>query len=410
VATTTGRLEGAAGGGLMSTGGRWSDEALKAERVDLRESRARAPLPERWYAQTAHLTTPASDLVRATKAVEEGFGPALRLFEKWRIAPADLAETFGVAVTEVEAVLSGPTGAPLVLLDGEDAQALTDDVVRRGRANAVRLFREGRWGGALRFWRPSGFALDWVTDDLLEVLVGAGEGRAPDEYPVDGVMWPKAEHPDELAWLGRVLSEVEARLGLPDGRLKVEFLVESAAAVLRLPALVDAAGGRLAGIVFGLADHAADLGLTDIDNTHPASDYARLAIVHAAAAAGVPAIDGMTLAYPVADAGLDFEANRSRLLVRLGQCFDDARHGARLGMSGKWVGHPAQLVACLVAFRTLLPAERVRGELARLASYDAAVAEGRGAAMIGGVMTDRANDRHSRVLVARARAMGLITG
>ncbi len=394
----------------MSSRTRMTDEALKADRIALREGLRTTPLPQRWWSQAAHLTTPASDLVRATKAVEEGLGPALRLFEKWRITPVDLATTFGVDVADVEAVLTGPPQAPLVLLDGEDAQALSDEVVQRGRVNAVRLFREARWGGALRFWRPSGFALDWVTDDLLEVLVSAGAGRAPADYPVDGVMWPKAEHPDELFWLGRVLSEVEARVGLPDGHLKVEFLVESAAAVVRLPALVEVVGARLAGIVFGIADHAADLGVPDIDNTHPASDYARLAIVHAAASAGVPAIDGMTLAYPVADPSLDFDGNRARLLSRLRACFDDTRHGARLGLTGKWVGHPAQLVACLVAFRTLLPVERVRAELARLAAYDAAVADGRGAAMIDGVMTDRANDRHSRVLIARAKAMGLVPG
>ena len=383
-------------------------ERLSAERRALRERLARPLLPQRWWRQQAHLTTPASELGRATKAVEEGLGPALRLFEKWRIAPADLAATFGVDAADVEAVLAGPPHAPLVLLDGEDAQALSDEVVARGRANAVRLFRDGRWGGALRFWRPSGFGLDYVTDDLVDVLIAAGEGSGPDDYPIDGVMWPKAEHPDELVWLGRLLAEVEARLGLPAGRLRVEYLVESAAAVVRLPALVAAVGDRLAGIVFGLADHAADLGLPELENAHPAADHARLAIVHAAAAAGVPAIDGMTLAYPVADAALDFDANRGRLLERLRRCFDDARHGARLGMSGKWVGHPAQLVACLVAFRTLLPAERVRAELSRLGAYDAAVAEGRGAAMIGGLMTDRANDRHSRVLVARAAAMGLV--
>jgi len=50
----------------------------------------------------------------------------------------------------------------------------------------------------------------------------------------------------------------------------------------------------------------------------------------------------------------------------------------------------------------------MRAGLARLGAYDAAVAEERGAAMIGGLMTDRANDRHSGVLVARAAAMGLV--
>ena len=108
----------------MSSDVRASDERLKARRRAVRERIDRLPLPPRWYAQAAHLTTPASDLSRATKAVEEGFGPALRLFEKWRITPADLAAAFGVERAEVEAVLLGPRQAPLVLLMPPAAGAL----------------------------------------------------------------------------------------------------------------------------------------------------------------------------------------------------------------------------------------------------------------------------------------------
>ena len=40
--------------------------------------------------------------------------------------------------------------------------------------------------------------------------------------------------------------------------------------------------------------------------------------------------------------------------------------------------------------------------------HRAAVAEERGATMIGGLMTDRANDRHSRTLLRQAVALGLL--
>lgn len=386
-------------------------EAAEWRRQELVRAHERATvdlsLAHAW--QWGHFTTPASDLAMATKAVEQGFAPALRMFEKYRIDAAALAQAFGVPEDEVRAVWSGPAHAPLVLIDGEDAQALSDEVVARGRENAIRIFRDARWSGSLRYWRPSGLELSYSTGDLFEVLLRAGEGRDPASYPIDGVMWPKAERADELAWLCGVLDEVERRLGLAPGHLRVQFLVESGRSVLELPSLVQAVGARLSGIVFGIADHAADLGLPEIRNDHPASDFARLAIVHAAAAAGVPAIDAMTLEYPVADKALDEAANRTRILDRLATCFRDARHGLALGMAGKWVGHPAQLFACLVAYRSALPKARIDEEVRRIEAYQQAVAAEKGATMIGGLMTDRANDRHSRALLRRAVASGRLS-
>jgi len=381
----------------------------EARRHTIVAARVQAELPLAYWRQAAHFTTPASDLAMAQKAVEQGFAPALRMFEKFGITRDDLGEAFGVVRAEIDAVADGQVHAPLVLIDGEDAQALDDaNVVKRGRANATEVLKHARWGRSLRFWRPSGLELGYATDDLVEVLAGAAEGLDPAAFPVDGVTWPKAERADELAWLCDLLSRLENRLGLSKNRVRVQFLVESAAAVLRLDELVDATKERLCGVVFGIADHAAELGLPEIRNDHPSSDYARIAVVHAAAAAGVPAIDAMTLAYPVADKALDVAANRKRLLSRLKTCFDDARHGLSLGMSGKWVGHPAQLFACLVAYRSALPMSRIEEELRRVEAYRASVAGEKGATIIGGLMTDRANDRHSRTLLRRAVAAGLL--
>jgi len=385
-------------------------EALEARRVALaRDQAARSvELPVAHWRQWAHLTTPASDGVMARKAVEQGLLPAARLLEKLGIGRSELAERLDVATADVDAVLDGPPHAPLVLLDGEDAQALTDEVVLAGRRNAVEVLRTADPGRALRYYRPSGLELPYATDDLLEVLLGVGEDRPPESYPVDGVMWPKAQSAGELRWLCELLDEVERRLSLPRGRIRLQFLVESGWSVLELPALVQASLPRLSGIVFGIADHAADLGLPEIVNDHPASDHARLAIVNAAGAAGVPAIDAMTLAYPVTDKALDAAANRERILQRLRLVFDHARHGQALGMSGKWVGHPAQLLAVLIAARTALPRQRIEAEARRLEAYQEAVATARGATIIDGLMTDRANDRHSRTLLRQAVAWGAL--
>ena len=49
----------------------------------------------------------------------------------------------------------------------------------------------------------------------------------------------------------------------------------------------------------------------------------------------------------------------------------------------------------------------LEAEAAKLSAYDLAVNEqGKGATMIGGVMSDRATDRHARVVLRQATAMG----
>jgi citrate lyase beta subunit len=78
-----------------------------------------------------------------------------------------------------------------------------------------------------------------------------------------------------------------------------------------------------------------------------------------------------------------------------------------MGMLGKWVGHPAQLFAVLLAFEAGLEPETLDAEATKLEAYRASVEQdARGATMIGGVMSDRATDRHARVLLRRAVAVG----
>ena len=108
-------------------------------------------------------------------------------------------------------------------------------------------------------------------------------------------------------------------------------------------------------------------GLPAIGNDHPLADWARAEIVAVAGAVGVPAIDGMTLDYPVADPALDAAANRTRWLDRMRLVYDDTVRARELGMLGKWVGHPAQLFAVLLAYETGLHGRgaRARGGEAR---------------------------------------------
>jgi len=174
-----------------------------------------------------------------------------------------------------------------------------------------------------------------------------------------------------------------------------------------LPELARRAAPRLSSIIFGLVDFAADLRLDEIRNDHPTAEWARSLIVAVAGGVGVPAIDGMTVDYPVTDQRLDALANRRRFLDRMRLVYDDARRARDLGMSGKWVGHPAQLFAVLLAFDDRFGVDQLEREVAKLQAYRQAVdVVGRGATMIDGVMSDRATDRQARAVLRHAVAIG----
>ena len=384
-----------------------------ARRLDLRAALAgrRADLPLRYWRQQAHLTTPAADAAMARKAVEGGTAPVTRMLERLGLTGADLADRLELDRALVEARLARSARAPLVMLDGEDAIAPGDEVAARAMAVAADVLTEADWGaagaGSLRFYRPPGFNLDTTVRDLYTLLWRLRERTDdPATFPLDGIVMPKVEHPEEVDLVNRLLDDAEAALGLAPGQIRVAYLVESGWATAQLAEIVRRAVPRLASLIFGLADYSADLGLPTIGNDHLLADWARAEIIAVAGAVGVPAIDGMTLDYPVADPALDAAANRTRWLDRMRLVYDDTVRARELGMLGKWVGHPAQLFAVLLAYEVGLTDAALEGEAAKLEAYGAAVAAEQGATMIAGVMSDRATDRHARVVLRQATALG----
>ncbi len=91
----------------------------------------------------------------------------------------------------------------------------------------------------------------------------------------------------------------------------------------------------------------------------------------------------------------------------MSQVYRDALRARDFGMLGKWVGHPAQLFGVLLAYEAGMQPSALEAEAAKLEAYDVAVnQDGKGAIMIGGVMSDRATDRHARVVLRQATALG----
>jgi citrate lyase subunit beta / citryl-CoA lyase len=385
-----------------------ADERRLAMREQLSGRTVRLPL--RYWRQQAHYTTPAEAAI-ARKAVESGTAPMTRILQRLGVGARELADRLGADEAAVQRLLDEPRRSPMVMLDAEDALAATEEAAERGRVGAVDVLAGAGWSGGgpqtLRFYRPPGLDRDTTFRELYSLLWALVERCGSDAVPLDGIVMPKIEHPEEVDLVHACLTDAESSLGMPIGSIRTAYLVESGWCAAQLPQIAARATDRLCALIFGLADYSADLGLPSIANGHPVAGWARAEMVDVAGAVGVPAIDGMTLDYPVADPAVDPATNRQRFLDRMKLVYDDAVAARDFGMLGKWVGHPAQLFAVLLAVDAGFTPARLEAEADKLAVYHRSVHEaGKGATMIGGVMSDRATDRHARVMLRQATALG----
>lgn len=246
----------------------------QAKRAELLAERRRlsAEMPLRYWNQQAHFTTPASGTPE--KAIK-GLSAVAKLLEKFQISPDDIAEKTGAPVETIKQILAGSPHSPFVMVDVEDAVALTEESIQKARAGAIRCFTQEDWGTTLPFFRPAGLRLDTCVEDMLIVLPEVARGRDPENYPIAGIVWPKSEHPHELEWVCEILAKIEKQLGLRENQIKLEFLVESGYALNQIAELAKVSAHRLAGIIWGIADYSADANLPRIQNDHPVCDWAR---------------------------------------------------------------------------------------------------------------------------------------
>jgi citrate lyase subunit beta/citryl-CoA lyase len=167
---------------------------------------------------------------------------------------------------------------------------------------------------------------EWYLADLAAVIPGRP----------DAVLLPKCAGADDLLALDHHLEVLETAAGLPVGAIGVLPLVtETAASVLAMPAMA-AAARRVIGFCFGAEDLSADLGIAPrrADHSFPAAiAHARAAMLVAAAAAGVPALD---TPWP--------DPRDPQGLAREAAC------AAEDGFAGKLCIHPAQIEAVNAAF------------------------------------------------------------
>jgi len=263
-------------------------------------------------------------------------------------------------------------GVDCICMDMEDGVALSRKAeARRTIAAALAGLDFGRSEKLVRI-NPVGSGLE--ADDLEAVLPARP----------DGVVVPKVGAAAQLAWVSGKIEAAELAHGWPVNSIGLIAVVESARAVLDLEAI--AAAARLQALIFGAEDLAADLGAV---RTRPAWEvfYARSAVVTAAAAYGLQAIDMVSIDFR------DLEALR-----------EEAAFGARLGYAGKQVIHPAQVAPVQEAFT---PDDETIARARQLVeAFEAHQERGAGAFALEGRMIDMPLVKAARNVLARAQAAG----
>ena len=211
-----------------------------------------------------------------------------------------------------------------IMADCEDACPLSAKG-HEVRSTIVEAFTTLDWGTKFVTFRPNNTQSPFFEGDLEEVVSGA-----VDRF--HGVIIPKVFQPSQVERVDQLLTRFEARSGWKT-RLQIEVLIETAMGVENAFRIAQASD-RMAGLIFGIADYAADIGIAEaMQHQGIRFLYAKQRVVNAAKAAGLDAIDNVHLKFRDLD-GLRQVAEES----------------AGYGFDGKWAIHPSHLPIINAAF------------------------------------------------------------
>ncbi len=297
-----------------------------------------------------------------------------------RPARARRSELATPASSEKMCAKAPTSGADLVFLDLEDACAPSAKEAARGITVSALVGQD--WGRTLRAVRVNGLDTQWCHDDIIEVVTGARDA-------LDVLIVPKARTARDVWWVDVLVTQLEAKLGLPVGRIALEVLIEDAEGLANAVEIARSSP-RLEAVIFGAGDLSGSLHARVDGNFDPVRPYpgdfwhfARAQVVMAARTAGIDAIDAPYPAYQDPDG---YRAS--------------AEHASMMGFDGKWAIHPSQIDLAHAVFSPT-PDEVAAAEAA-IADYRAAEAGGVGAIGRDGKLVDAAHMRLAANVLARA--------
>ncbi len=259
--------------------------------------------------------------------------------------------------------------ADSVCLDLEDGVAL--NAKAEARATVIRALQTLDFRRSEKLVRINSLDSGLAKDDLAAVLPA---------HPA-GIVVPKVRSGEHIHWLHEQLSTAEDRHGWLRGSTPLILIIESARGVVNLGGIV-AASPRIAALIFGAEDFASDIGAVRTPEAHEVL-YARSKVVTHAKAYGMQAID---IVYA------DFRDPEGFTA--------EARHGLRMGYTGKQLIHPSQVPLIHTVY---LPTDEEIAHARRVVEAHAARQQsGTGAFALDGKMVDMPVVKQAELVLERA--------
>jgi citrate lyase beta subunit len=265
-------------------------------------------------------------------------------------------------------------GVDCICMDMEDGVAVNKKAEARG--TIAKALRELDFGKSEKLARINSVGSGMEKEDIEAVL----------PYRPDGIVIPKMESLEQIQWAHEIIEAAELKNGWPMNSIRILVGIETAKGILNLKEI--ASHPRLDALIFGGEDFAASVGAT---RTKDAIEllYARQAVVTAAAAFGLQAIDIVAINFK------DIEALRK-----------ESEFGAQLGCTGKQIIHPAQVESVQAAFA---PNDEAIAHAKRIVeTFEASQKEGKGAYALDGKMIDMPLLKNAQKVLDRARVAGKV--
>lgn len=263
-------------------------------------------------------------------------------------------------------------GVDCICMDMEDGVALSHK--SEARLTISRALPELDFGDSERLARINAVGSGSEQEDIQAVLP---------QRP-DGIVIPKLEELAQIQWASDLIESAELLHGWPLNSIRLLVDVETPKGILNLKEI--ASHPRLDALIFGGEDFAAAIGAT---RTPEAVEllYARQAVLVAAAAHGLQAIDMVTIDFR------DLAALRRESII-----------GARMGFTGKQIIHPDQVDPVQVAFT---PGDEAIAQARRIVEgFEASRSQGKGAFALDGRMIDLPLVKNAQKVLERAHAAG----
>ena len=410
------------------------DPALDAfyARLDADEDAMAAFPGESGERQPVHTVYGGAQLFKADTAARLG-GLALRSLERYAPKSDTLAEALDRKGDPVVAMLYPRVVAKLesepvedFRIDFEDGFGIRpdpeEDAAAVAAAEQVVLGMEAGslppvLGIRIKQFSKELRARAFATLDLFfATLVERSGGAIPPRFHVT---LPKVVSVEQAAVFGEALAAVEESLGLAEGAIKAELMIEVTRSIVdeggrvNVARLVRATGDRCVAAHFGTYDYTASCQITAAHQgmTHPACDFAKHMMQVTLAGTGVWMSDGATNVLPVPiHAGDDLTDAQVRENTRAvhnawRQHFDEVRHSLVHAFYQGWDLHPAQLVTRYAAVQAFY-LESMDAAAERLKNFVEQAAQ---ATLVGDVFDDAATGQGLLNFFARAIGSGAIS-